>query len=523
MTRVIAYPPSPGAAPFGAFGVSIEGVAVPVERYTDIGYVRCAVDGPVTIELTAPRPIETFRVFPEARVGTTSAVGRRLRVELPEPDSLVVWIDDLPKLLLLVDRMEDVSPSATHRPIVDATDAGADASGATKSTRALQAALDRAAETGATVVLPAGRFVTGTLRLPSNSALYLAPGALLQGSDDPRDYPLDAGRTESASDESLPPDRRYLGRTMTFSRLLLIDRAENVQICGAGTIDGCGTTLRTRFGAAPNLLRIRESRNVDVSGVLFRNSAAWSLHVLASRDIRIHDLAVVNDRDNLNTDGIDLDMSQDVRIERCTIYTKDDGVCVKATGNSDLAGDPARVLVRHCLVSSRDAALKVGTESDARTFRDIRFEDCAVFDSGRAMSVVVRDGAAYEDVIFSGIDVGSRVEHLVEQVIGVRHPEARLGAIRNLVFEDVRAPEFTPPGSNWTWYAQFRPTRPTADDPVPVFEGADADHQLDGLTLRDVVVRGQHVVLGQQLVDESSAAQYAGLTIGGNVTNVRFE
>ncbi len=393
---------------------------------------------------------------------------------------------------------------------------GADPTGTRTSTAALQGAIDRTAGTGAVVAVPAGRFVTGTLLLRSGTRLFLAPGALLQGSEDPRDYPLDLGRSESASDNSLPPDRRFLGRTMTFSRLLLVDRAEDVRVFGQGTIDGSGSVLRTQYGAAPNLLRIRESRNVEVSGVLLRNAAAWSVHILASGDVRFHDLALISDRDNLNTDGIDPDMSQDVTIERCTIYTKDDGVCVKATRNSDLAGNPERILVRHCLVSSRDAALKVGTESDAETFRDIRFEDCAVFDSGRAMSVVVRDGAAYEDITFSDIDVGPGVDHLVEQVIGVREPEARLGSVRNLLFERVRAPEYVPPESNWTWYAQFRPGRPVRGDRVPVFDGADVVHAVDGLTLRDVVVRGAQST-------DAASAERAGLTIGTHVRNIEFE
>jgi polygalacturonase len=469
------------------------------------------------VELTARLPIKRSRVFPEARIGSVLATGSRLTVELPAPDSLVVWIDELPPLLMLVDRLDDVSEADGAASTVTVTDLGADPTGTTSSTVALQAAIDRATESGAVCRVPAGRFLTGTLRLSSGTSLFLAPGALVAGSENPRDYPLDPGRTESASDESLAPDRRFLGRTMTFSRLLLIDRAEGVRIWGQGTIDGSGTHLRTQHGAAPNLLRIRESRNVDVSGVLFRNAAAWSLHVLASRDVRIHDLAVINDRENLNTDGIDPDMSRDVTIERCSIYTKDDGVCVKATGNSDLHGDPERILVRHCLVSSRDAALKVGTESEAERFRDIHFEDCAVFDSGRAMSVVVRDGAVYEDIVFRDIDVGPRVDHLVEQVVGAREPEARLGSVRHLQFERVRAPEFEPPASNWTWYAQFRPDRHSADDRVPVFAGADETHAVDELTLRDVVVGGQ------RLVDADSAERIAGITFGENVRNVRFE
>ena len=347
--------------------------------------------------------------------------------------------------------------------------------------------------------------------------LYLARGALLLGSRDPNDYPIDPGRHESGSDTRVPADVRYLGRTMTFSRLLLVDRAHDVQICGRGTIDGEGTFLRTQRNAVPNLLRVRESTRVRVADVLFRNAAAWSLHVLASRNVDFSNVKILNDRANLNTDGIDVDMSSDVSIERSFIHTKDDAICVKATRNSDLSGDVAGIRATGNLVSSLDAALKLGTESEADSFTDIAFADNFVFDSGRAMSVVVRDGATYQHVAFRRIHVGPNVDHLVEQVIGVRDPAAALGTIHDLTFEDVTAPDFTRPAWNWTWYAQFRPGRPGPEATVNVFEGADEAHAVDGLELRRVTVNGEH------LGDAATAASVANLTIGPHVRNVTFD
>ena len=132
------------------------------------------------------------------------------------------------------------------------------------------------------------------------------------------------------------------------------------------------------------------------------------------------------------------------------------------------------------------------------------------------MSVVVRDGASYEGVSFAEIEDETRVEHLVEQVIGVRDPDARLGVIRDLVFDGVDAPHYRPPASNWTWYAQFRPTHPVAGASVAVFEGADEEHAVDGLTLRNVAIGGERVV-------DIASATRAGLTIRVPLRNIRFE
>jgi hypothetical protein len=513
------YPTPPGAERSDSYTVRVLGVPVFVEQFAGVSYARFAMSGPVDVEIEVAAPIATQTVFPTDRIDSLGVSGRMLTLVLPEPASVAVWIDGLDRLFLLPDPLEEGAPVAGSRGVLDVTDFGADPAGRELATIAIQTAIDRAAglSGGGAVLLPPGLFRTGTLTLRSDTGLYLAPGAVLQGSTDPADYPIDPGRRESASDPSLPPDVRYLGRTMTFSRLLLVDRAENVRIWGRGTIDGQGGALRTQFGRAPNLLRVRQSSNVRVEDVLFRDAAAWSLHVLASSRVDFRNVKVINDRRTLNTDGFDIDMSSDVSIDGSFVYTKDDAVCVKATGNSDLSGEPSRIAVTNCLVSSLDAGLKVGTESEAARFSDIVFENDYVFDSGRAMSVVVRDGALYDRLAYRRIRVGPNVDHLIEQVIGFREPAAALGAIRDLTFEDVVAPAFAKPASNWTWYTQFRPARPQPGAVVDVFEGADEAHAIEGLRLKGFVVNGQRIG------DAASAVEVANLTVGPHVRDVTFD
>lgn len=76
---------------------------------------------------------------------------------------------------------------------------------------------------------------------------------------------------------------------MTFSRLILVDSAENVSIRGRGIIDGSGAVLRAQ-GKPANLLRIRNSRNVVIEGVLLRDPAAWNTHIHYSDGVTIRDV-----------------------------------------------------------------------------------------------------------------------------------------------------------------------------------------------------------------------------------------
>src|SRR5689334_11667977 len=73
---------------------------------------------------------------------------------------------------------------------------GARGDGATKDTRAIQAAIDAAEKRGGgTVALGAGRYLAGTIHLKSNVTLHLDNGAVLLASRDDADFdpyePLD--------------------------------------------------------------------------------------------------------------------------------------------------------------------------------------------------------------------------------------------------------------------------------------------------------------------------------------------
>jgi polygalacturonase len=83
---------------------------------------------------------------------------------------------------------------------------GARDGGVEPATGAIQRAIDVAANRGGgTVVVPAGRFLTGALTLRSNVTLRLEEGSVLLGSQDPADYPLVLTRWEGAEHQAHQP------------------------------------------------------------------------------------------------------------------------------------------------------------------------------------------------------------------------------------------------------------------------------------------------------------------------------
>src|SRR5262245_4215091 len=82
-----------------------------------------------------------------------------------------------------------IASAASPRHLV--TEKGAVADGTTLNTKALQAAIDEcAASGGGTLVFPKGEFLSGALFLKPGVNIELAEGAVLKGSKDFADFPV---------------------------------------------------------------------------------------------------------------------------------------------------------------------------------------------------------------------------------------------------------------------------------------------------------------------------------------------
>src|SRR5690625_68544 len=114
--------------------------------------------------------------------------------------------------------------------IFNVKDYGAVGSGEVKDTEAIQQTIDAcAAAGGGTVLLPAGRYLSGTIYLKSNMNLHLSGGATLVGSTDREDY---------NADDVFPENYASVRDQATGAHLIIAYLQVNVSITGTGTIDG---------------------------------------------------------------------------------------------------------------------------------------------------------------------------------------------------------------------------------------------------------------------------------------------
>ena len=293
------------------------------------------------------------------------------------------------------------------------TDFGAEGDGKALNTAAIQKAIDCcAADGGGMVIIPAGKFLSGTICLKSNVELHLESGAELISSLDPADMPDLMGGFED--------DNRDTG--WEGGCFLLARHAENVTISGAGRIDGRGrevfyeddadggsheSPLKVR-GYRPRMSFLDDVRNLTVRGVTFYDAAFWTLHMAGCRNVLIDGIRIENNERGPNNDGIDPDSCQNVIIRGCIITCADDAIVVKTTAPMTKKYGPCEnILISNCILRSHSSALKIGTE----TWGDIHhvtMSDCVLDRCTRGIGIWSRDGGRIHDIMIHHITGSTR-------------------------------------------------------------------------------------------------------------------
>jgi polygalacturonase len=307
---------------------------------------------------------------------------------MPESRRAFLWRAGVLAAPLLLSRSLGVEASGRF----NVRDRGARGDGRTKDTRAIQAAIDAAAQSGGTVYFPPGDYVSGTLRLRSHVTLRLGPGATLLASPDDADFdPPEELGYETFTDEETAD--------FTFA-LLQGRRVAHVAILGPGRIDG---NRASRGGPKP--IALKECRSIQIRDLTIANAPNYNISLLGCEGVEILGVRILNG----HSDGIDPDCCRNVRIARCHIETRDDAVVLKTSFALGVRRSTEDVTVSNCHLVTRHNALKLGTESTG-DFRRIVMRDCTIVGQRHAWKGELSSGIALQAVdggALEGVDVSN--------------------------------------------------------------------------------------------------------------------
>jgi hypothetical protein len=313
----------------------------------------------------------------------------------------------------------------------DVRELGATGDGRTLDTAALQRAIDLK---GA-VCLRDGTFLSGTLRLKSNTSLIIEPSATLLGSARAEDYP-----------ELRPPLTN--GQLSNCRRALLYaEGTTQVTITGGGRILGPGAAFEhaaRREPERPMTIFAAAGSHLLVSDLELRDAAMWTLVAMELTQVTLRSLRVRTH--GITRDGLVLVDCHQALITDCDLDTGDDAVCLKSHSIFGLR----EIEVRHCRLRTHTNALKVGTP----TYGPIKQVHChdLTIDGARLAGIAVEciDGSAQKNLRFERItmrNVGAPFFVLLGDrgltPPGLPHKQ---GSIEGLAFVDITA---TQPSAAW--------------------------------------------------------------------------
>ena len=294
-------------------------------------------------------------------------------------------------------------------------DFGAVGDGAADDTAAVQNAI-YACPRGGRVLVPAGCYAVRPLVLKSHLTLHLQRGATLLGVTEETLYPLWPGEVPDARTGELHQISTWEGNPMRCRQSLISAfAAEELTIVGEGCIDGNAQNstwwenVKARTIGRPRLVFLNHCENVTIHGILGKNSASWHFHPYFSRNIDFFDMAVEAPKDSPNTDGLNPESCDGVRMIGLRFSVGDDAIAIKSGKNylgARYRAPAIRHVIRNCLMEYAHGAVVLGSEMSAG-IRDLSVGQSYFRCSDRGLRIKTRRGrgkyAVIDGVEFSNI------------------------------------------------------------------------------------------------------------------------
>jgi len=253
---------------------------------------------------------------------------------------------------------------------------GALGDGVTFCGDAIQKAIDACYESGGgKVTFEPGVYLTGAVFVKSGVNLCIGKGVTLVATPDSAAYP--DIQTRIAGIEMMWP----------AAVINIIDQ-KNAAVSGEGTLDCKGEiwwdkywTMRRdyeqrglRWIVDYDCKRVRgmlvqNSSDITLKDFTLMRSGFWGIQILYSNYCTIDGVTIDNNVDGKHgpsTDGIDIDSSENILIENCTVDCNDDNICLKAGRDADglRVNRPTQyVVIRNCTSLKGAGLISCGSET----------------------------------------------------------------------------------------------------------------------------------------------------------------
>ncbi|MBZ4037531.1 glycoside hydrolase family 28 protein [Flavobacterium sp. 17A] len=333
-------------------------------------------------------------------------------------------------------------------------------------TNAINSAIEKCSKSGGgVVVIPAGLWTTGPIKLKSNVNLHTQNGAFVSFSSDLKQYKLI---------ESYFEGNKVI---RCESPIMGID-LENIAITGQGIFDGNGAVWRPvkigkmtagqwsdlvnsggvlskdgkiwypskgayegneernklpkketvenmepyKEALRPVMVSLVNCKKLLLDGVTFQNSPAWNVNPLMCEHLTLRNLTIRNPWYSQNGDGLDLESCRIGTVTNCRFDVGDDAICIKSGKDKegrDRAKPTELFVITDCVVYHAHGGFTIGSEM-----------------SGGVKNIYAKN------LTFNGTDCGLRFKSV----------RGRGGVVENIWMEDIRMNNIPTDAINFNLY-----------------------------------------------------------------------
>lgn len=333
-------------------------------------------------------------------------------------------------------------------------------------TNAINTAIEKCSKSGGgVVVIPAGLWTTGPIKLKSNVNLHTQNGAFISFTSDLKQYKLIESYFEGS-------------KVIRCESPIMGVGLENIAITGQGIFDGNGAVWRPvkmgkmtagqwdelvksggvlskdgkiwypskgayegneernkhpkkqtienmepyKQALRPVMVSLVNCKKLLLDGVTFQNSPAWNVNPLMCEHLTLLNLTIRNPWYSQNGDGLDLESCRIGSVTNCRFDVGDDAICIKSGKDKEGRdrGKPTELFViTDCVVYHAHGGFTIGSEM-----------------SGDVRNIFVKN------LTFNGTDCGLRFKSV----------RGRGGVVENIWMEDIRMNNIPTDAINFNLY-----------------------------------------------------------------------
>jgi polygalacturonase len=331
---------------------------------------------------------------------------------------------------------------------------GAIGNGKNLDSKAINAAIEAASNAGGgTVYVPAGNYLSGSIRLKNYICLFIDQGATIVAA------PVSAENGYDDEEESISVKYQDSGHSHWKNSLIWGYDVQNISIIGDGWIDGKNLYKDWVKGSKQNAnksISLYRCRNVIMRDFTVIHGGWFAILATGADNLTLDNLKI-----DTNRDAIDIDCCKNVRASNLFVNSPyDDGICLKSSYALGYARATENVTITNCQLSGYDEGtlldgtykrtdnpeygkhpngrIKFGTESNGG-FKNITISNC-VFDYCRGLALETVDGGLLEDVTITNLTMRDIVNDPIFLRLGarMRGPEGTpIGKLRRIFISNM--------------------------------------------------------------------------------------